>query len=253
MKRYELIDSNDEIFLINEETFKLLTDNFTIQVDIIEKSYKSGADFPGIQRDESKEFSYIYDINSNNEQTFRTAINNFTMQLRKCIKIRDIINRIETEVRYSGQSIEYDDGGFFFGAKVIVNFIQLRPFWEDIEYSSESISGTSTELIVENTGYTDTPPIIQILANEQITKFAVKNQSTGAGILIRDLQFGINGLNVYIIDCKDGTAELNQILRNQNIKNETGFFDLQVGQNIIFFDANGSANINILWKRRYYV
>jgi hypothetical protein len=252
--RYQLIDANDNTTTIQDQTFKLLTDAFDIEVDIVEKSFTSGADFPGIQRDASKELTFRYDINEANEQTFRTYFNELTRQFRKTIKIKDLFNNIETEVLYQNQTISYDEGGFLHGSAVEVTFVQLRPFWEDSTFQIATESGlTAGEITINNNGYIETPSIITIEASELITKMSIRINETGDGIIIRDLQFGTRGLNTYIIDNKAGTAELNQILRNQKIQNETGFFNLQVGINTMIFELNGAAEIEVKWKRRYYI
>ena len=254
MKRWALIDISNNKYEIDNKSFKLLTDDFIVEAETIERSYQPGADFPGLQRDASKELSFVHDLNISSENTFREEVNNITRQFRKTLIIRDQIRDIQTEVLYIGQSIEYDEGGFNKGAKITVNFKQIIPFWEDVDENEVVETGTNIGVItINNSGYIETPPEITIEAEEQITKFSVRINETGDGILIRDLQFGINGLNTYIIDNKEGISELNQINRNNKIARDTGFFNLKVGINTIIFESNGSASLTISWKRRYYI
>jgi hypothetical protein len=252
--RYRLVDQDGNTFDITDPTFRMLDDSASIEADIVERSFRAGADFPGIQRDESKELNFVYSLNNSNEQTFRNYYNQLTYWFRKTRYIQDIINNIETEVLYVDRSIGYDNGGFNKGAENNETFRQLRPFWEDIDYQEEEETGiTSDTIILNNNGYYETPALITIQALEQITKISMRINETGNGIIIKDLQFGVRGLNTYVIDNKDGTIELNQILRNQKIQSGTGFFNLRVGVNTMVIQLNGQAEVTIRFKRRYYI
>ena len=253
MIRYVLVDINNNEYQINNESFKRLEDGSTIQADTIERSFKAGSVFPGEQRDESKEITFQYNIDYNNEQDYRLAENVLRMNLRKAYILKDIVNNIQTEILLTEHTIAYDDGGMFLGSINNIMFKQLRPFWEDIDYTYESLGSSENTIRIDNTGFIETPPIITIQALEQITKLSIRLRENGYGIYIKDLQFGTTGLNTYIIDNGDGYAELNGINRNQKISNNTGFFNLIIGQNTLDFVLNGAANIEVKWKRRFYL
>jgi len=252
--RYVLVDELGNEFTIQDETIKVIDTDFDIDLETVERSYKAGADFPGIQRDASKELTMIYDINYANEQSFRAYYNTLTQKLRSARQLRDTINNMETDILLQNLSISYDEGGFNLGAKITVSFQQLIPYWEDTVYTTVSASGIgTTQIIASNAGYIDTPPIITLTALEQVNKFSIRILETGAGILIRDLQFGLNGLNTYIVDNKEGTSELNQLNRADKIQSGTGFFDMQVGTNTFEIISSGDMLIEIKYKRRYYI
>ncbi len=251
--RFELYDVDGNKLEVTNNSFKRLSDTSTIESEIVEKTWRAGADILGIKRDESKSITFIYDIYSNSETTFRQETNEFRQFVRKAVTVRDSKNDIETSVVLTDFSIEHLEGGYLHMSRNEVTFKQLIPFWEDEEYTTVEVSSSQDSIVIDNTGYIDTPPIITIEAQEQITKFSVRVAETGEGILISDLQFGLLGLTTYIIDCKEGTAELNQILRNMKIKDGTGFFNLQVGVNTLEFSLSGSAIISIQYKKRYYI
>jgi phage-related protein len=254
MIRYRFISDDGQFFDLDDSTFKLMDDTASIEVDFVEKSFQSGADFPGVQRDQSKSISFRYDINYPDEQTFRDRINLLRFWFRKARTLQDLINNIETDVVLTDYSIQYDEGGFNLGAVGNVSFRFLNPFWEDINYTVESDSASNSGLIlVNNTGYIETPPIFTVTALSAVTKFSFRIRETAEGILIRDLQFSNTGLNTYIIDCKEGVAEINGILRNDQIKSGTGFFNLRVGQNTIDISAKGSIMVEMKYKKRYYI
>jgi hypothetical protein len=170
--RYQLIDENDNTYDLDNESWKLLTDDFSIDLDIVDRSYQSGADFPGIQRDESKELTFIYDLNLNSDDDFRLEVNTVTKNVRSARVLKDLLTDTQTDILYKEQSIQYDEGGFIRGAKISITFVQLKPFWEDTSYTSSSLSGiTDDTIIINNTGFIETPPLITITANEAVTKF----------------------------------------------------------------------------------
>lgn len=256
--RYKLLDENRDPFTWTDPTLKRNEDISEIEVETVERSFRAGAEFPGVARDMSKEISFRIDINTNSEQTFRNTLNELRFYLRKVRWIQDTINNIETELLFANISIQYDEGGYFLGAVVEVRFKQLRPFWWDIEYSSEEESGFSTgQIVIDETnqdGWIETPPLITLTAYEAITKFSIRILETGHGIFIQDLQFGSSGLDTYIIDNENGEAELNMVDRNSKIRGGTGFFLLQPRtKNTIIFEFNGQADALIQWKRRKYL
>jgi phage-related protein len=253
--RYVLVLEDGTLYNIVDWTFKRLEDASSIEVDIIERSFQAGAEFPGVQRDESKEITYQYNLDRQDESAYRARENELRMKFRQTRYIRDMLNNIETEVLLRENTIAYDDGGFNLGSLNTVTFIQLKPYWEDIEYSIEGDTGAiSNETItIINDGYVETPPIITIQAIEAVTRFSIRLLQNNRGIVIYDLQFGTSGLNTYILDNGEGTVELNQIDRKNKVRAGTGPFNLLLGRNDIEITSMGQIIIQIKWKRRYYL
>lgn len=262
MSRYILVDDNDQIYTINDNTFRRGEDSSSIEVDIIEKTFRSGAVFPGIQRDESKTITFLYNAKPDGglatkelkEQSYRNKENELRMWLRKTRWLRDTVNNYETEVYLKTAEIAYDEGSMHLVSDNTIELVQLRPFWQDIGWITEEESGaTSGTIILNNNGYVETPPIITLTALETCQKFSVRVNETGNGILIEDYSFGTAGQNTYIIDNMEGEAELNGVDRRSKIKANTGFFNLQVGINTLIFDSLGQCTFKVQYKRRYYI
>lgn len=254
MSRYQFIDIDDNTYDVDDDTFKLLEESNPIESDILERSNKPGAINPGILRDTSKELVFDYETNYPTETAFRNYLNEFLYNARKCIKIKDTVLEVEIDVNYSDNSVGYDRGGFHKGAINTLTFTALTPFWEGIAYVTDTDSSiTSATMTISNTGWIECSPIIKITALAQITKFSIRNVTTGRGILIEDLQFGTLGLEEYIIDCVNGTSQLNGISRENRIKAGTGYFTLPVGTSSVEFELSALANIELKYKRRYYV
>ena len=253
--RYVLVLEDGSTYNIVDNTFKRLEDASTIEVDIIESSFQAGAEFPGIQRDQSKEITFQYNLDRSEEQLYRTRENSLRMKFRQTRYIRDMINNIETAVLLKENVIAYDDGGFNLGSVNTVTFVQLKPYWEDIDYSIEGDTGAISNQIItiDNDGYVETPSIVTIRAIEAVTRFSVKLLQNGRGIIVQDLQFGTSGLDTYIIDNGTGTVELNQIDRKNKVRAGSGPFNLLVGRNDIEITSMGQIIVQIKWKRRYYL
>ena len=115
MYRYTLIDIDGNEFEIQDETFKLESKSFSVELDIIERTFQAGADFPGIQRDKSGVLNFTNDVNKSDEQIFRNTKNTLIQKLRNTILIRDNINKIETDVRLQEITVNYDIGGYNLG------------------------------------------------------------------------------------------------------------------------------------------
>jgi hypothetical protein len=252
--RYVLVDSEGNEYRILSKNFKRLEDDSSIEVDTINNTFRAGSEFPGIQRDEAKEIVFQYDLFSDSESTFRTAENEFREFLRKTVLIKDTERQIQTVVLLKNHNIAYEEGTFLHSSRNTVVLEQLKPFWEDITPQTvEETGSASGVIIINNDGYVETPSTITITALEQNRKFSVYINETREGILIEDDQFGISGLNTYIIDNADGTAELNGINRNKKIKPTTGFFQLRVGINTVIFEFAGESEIVLTYRRRYYL
>jgi hypothetical protein len=251
--RYKLIDSLGAEYIINDPTFKLLEEENPVEVDFVERSFRAGDDVPGIQRDQAKDLNFQYDTNDT-EGNFRNYVNEFIKQCRKALYIRDTYLNIEAEIRMTSHTNAYDEGGFHQGAVNTITFRMLKPYWQDIEYTTITDTGTTADTyIINNTGYIETPAIFTLVALEAVTKYSIVRREDNFGIVVKDLQFGTEGLTTYIIDNADGTIELNGINRNETIVDGTGFFLLQPGVNTIDITTNGVVTVEIQYKRRYYV
>lgn len=253
--RYILVLEDDTEYNLYDETFKRLEDSSTIEVDVIERSFQAGAEFPGVQRDQSKEITFQYNLDRREESLYRARENELRRLFRATRKIKDMKNGIQTDVLLREHVITYDDGGFNLGSVNNVVFIQLKPFWEDIDPFVEGDTGAISNQIItiDNTGYIETPPVILLQAMEQVTKFSIVLLQNNQGIVVRDEQFGTSGLNTYIIDNSAGTVELNQIDRNNKVRPGTGPFNLLVGKNDIEINSTGQMITQIQWRRRYYI
>ena len=255
MGRYTLVNSSGLELNIDDKTLRILSRSFSIDLDIIERSYKSGANLIGIPRQQSTTIDFQYQQNYKSEQDFRTYMNNLLYWLNNVVLLKDTVNNTETELVLEENEINYDNGCFNHATTGnTISFRQLKPFWTDTVPTIITESGSGSSIFrVNNNGYIETPPIITLTALSPTTKFSLRVLETGNGILIEDLEFGLEGLNIYIIDNEDGTAELSGLNRNNKIRSGTGFFNFPVGVSTLEFVYNGDLQIEISYKRRYYL
>ena len=252
MIQYRILDQDGNAFDIDNPTFTILEDTISISADIVEKSFRDGADFPGIQRAGSKILNFQYEV-YNNMQNWRTISNTYIKWFRNARVLQDLTNNLEIQVIQTENGISHTPGAQNNVSFNTVSFKTLRPFWEEITENIVSESGSVNQIVIINDGYYETPPTITIQTDLAIPKFIIKIEETGDGIIVNDLEFGQIGLSTYIIDNRNGEIELNEIDRKSKIKAGTGFFNLQTGINTIIFEAINPADISISWKRRYFV
>lgn len=252
--RYVIIDKDDNEFEINDDTWTRPNDAFDIEVDIIEKSFRAGADFPGQKRTMSRELEFTYDHNKGNDDDFRSRINELMLEFSKAVKIRDDILNLETDVIFKGKNIQYSTGGLYRGASIIATFVQPIPYWEDLSFTEVLITNTAqSNFSMTNSGFVESPPLITITATQTFSEFSLRVTETLQGVVIVEPQFGLVGLDQYIIDCKDGTFELNGLDRKASVQQGTGPFLLPVGDSTVEWKANGRADVSIKFKKRFYI
>jgi hypothetical protein len=256
LKRYKLIDKNNNEFQLENGTLQPLEDGFPIDVDIIERSFTEGAIAPGEQRGTSKEWVLNIAVNKDNDISFRNYVNELFYQFRVAKYIRDTIFNIQTEIRTSEPTLAYDAGGYLRGANITISLIQLVPFWEDVNFIEVSETNTGgNQLIINNDGYFKVKPIAILKTSQIIEKFLVKVEENGEGLGIADPNFGAFNLETYVIDCINGEAVLGGILSNGNILGNTGFFTLERGVNTVncFTQDNRDLDMTIKYKRRFFI
>lgn len=250
---YKLIDIDGNEHDVTLPDFRRKEDDLKIDTEIIERSSKAGAVQVGEQRDQSKELTFEYDWHDDDNDDFTEAMNELIYWLRKTVIIRNIDLNRETDVVLSGHNFSYSEGGFLRCSKNELTFKQLTPYWRDVNYITITEDSGGSPVIVNNTGWIETPPIFTITALTNTTKFSIKDVESKKGIVIYDQDFSLNGLMTYIIDCKTGTAELETLKRNNRIRKGTGFFNLIPGVNTLEISSNGSISVEIKYKRRFYL
>jgi hypothetical protein len=255
LDRYTLVTQSGTEYNVPDKTMRVLSRSFSVDLDVIERSFRPGANLIGVPRQQSTTLDFQFQQNYPVEKTFRDYMNNLLYWLNNVVLIRDNVNNIETDIILEGNEINYDNGGFNLGTTGnTITFRQLKPFWRDVNETVVTESGSGSNYItIQNNGYIETPGVITLTAIEPTTKFSLRILETGNGILIEDLEFGLNGLDIYIIDNENGVSSLSGLNRNNKIRNGTGFFNFQVGTNTLEFIYNGNLGIEVSYKQRYYL
>lgn len=252
--RWKFIDVDANEYTVDDPTFRLSTETNPTESDVLERSFEDGAINPGIVRDTSKELEFIYDINYGTETSFRTYLNEFLYNARKIAILEDTVLNQQIPVEYISHEIGYDPGGFRKGAINTLVLRALSPFWEATTYTTDTDSGSTTITFpITNDGYVAANPVFTLTTAVNVTKFSIKNDVTNKGIVVQDLQFGLLGLTEYIVDCEEGTSELNGLSRESRIKGGTGFFSIPVGSSNIVVNVNGQTTVEVKYKKRYFI
>lgn len=251
--RWGFVRSDDTVFTIEDPTFKLLEEELTTEVDFIPRSSQPGDDVPGISRDTGKDLTFEYET-FGTESEFREYINTLLMEVKQAVKLRDTDNDTETNIKFISNTLGYVTGGFKLGA---INTLLLRmttPYWEDKEATTVTTTNkTSHSFVINNTGYIDTPFIARITALEAINQFSIIREEDNFGIVIKDLLFGTLGLTEFEVNMGTGNIILAENNRNESIVLGTGWFKLKPGTNTINFELSGAADLEIEYRKRYYI
>jgi hypothetical protein len=253
MGRWTLEDLSGNRLNLEDKTFKFMESEFKIEQDITERSGQDGADLIGLTRVKSKSLPFEFVMFDSNEQSFRTRLNTYLMWFRNTVYIYDTVNNQRAEVSMDTSNIKYTIGSFNFVADCTIDFKMLFPFWEGEEITEQLSSVSSGVITINNDGYATTPPLIYVTALQPTTKFSIIINENRDGIAIEDLQFGSIGLVYYIIDNKNGTAELNSTDRSECIRSGTNYFNLTLGINTLLINSNGDIDVIIKYRKRYYL
>jgi hypothetical protein len=251
--RWTLFDIAGNSLNIDDKTFKFMEAEFKIEQDIIERSSQDGADLIGLTRVKSRSLPFEFVMYDTNEQNFRTRLNTYMMWFRNAVYLYDTINKLRADISLDTPTIKYTTGSFNHVCDCTIEFKMLNPFWEGEEITEQLSSISSGMITINNNGYATTPPILYITALVPTTKFSIIINENRDGIAIQDLQFGTQGLNYYIIDCKEGTCELNSTDRSENIRNGTNYFNLILGVNTLLVSSNGDIDIIVKYRERFWL
>lgn len=254
---YQLIDINNNVFTLPDKFLIPGDDKFSIDIDLIERTFRDGSIFPGISRIKARDISFTYNQYANNNSGFRDFFNEFFMWAFKAVKIRNATLNIETDIKLSSGDLKYDKGSHIRSSDNSLTFKQLNPFWEDVNYTTVNISGTPTKTtgtyVINNTGWAEMPCLITLTASLQATYILFQFIENNQGIYIADSGFGVKANDVYIINNKDGIITLNNFKRNQYIFQGTGFFMCPVGTGSLYYEIDTNCAIKIEYKKRFFI
>jgi hypothetical protein len=248
---YDISDiANEKIALNRGDT--------ALNLDIVEKSFRNGAVLIGERRIESKELTISIELFDPTDANYRQEFNQFCYYASQAEYIEDTDNGIRTKVEFMGftDSPYQAQGTINRGGYIDLKFRQLTPYWEDTTEQTDTDTGTSLAMSINNTGYLDTPPVFTIAASALCTSILIYISDPVRGIEIQDLAFGSNAtLDDYVINNENGTALLgdDSLNRNDRIRGGSGFFDFPVGSFTLNAEFSASCQLDIAWRRRYYI
>lgn len=165
-------------------------------------------------------------------------------------------NDRQIEIVIEDADITYDPGSLKKSSDDNFNLLALNPYWEDVDSDSISdtaIADTIKSQSVFNEGYLKAYPIITLVATIATPDVLITLDSDGSGIQIQDSAFGTAGNLTMIIDCETGVVSINDLNRNVNIVEGTGFFGIPVGEDNIDILSDETITYTIEWRKRYFI
>ena len=190
-----------------------------------------------------------------NPDTLRESENDLLEFLNKVVYLVDNTRNLIVPIAIKDYSIEYDVGGHQLSSDNEILLELLDPFWkaETPDNINQAIAIGTNDIIITNSGFLATPPIITFTASAAVTQLKVYVNETKEGIQIDDSLFGTGGYDELIINCELGTLELEGFDRTESILPGTGYFTLPVGTNVLKIVSTEVCNIDIDFYKRYFI
>jgi hypothetical protein len=232
--------------------------NTSLDLDIVEKSFRNGAVMIGERRIASKDLTIGIELANPADSGFRNSFNLFCYNASEIEYLEDVDNNIRTKVEFTGftDSPYQSQGTVNRAGYCDLKLRQLTPFWEDITEQTATDTGTDLTFNLNNTGYLDCPATFTIIASALCEGIFIYISDPARGIEIQDLTFGYDTtLDEYVINNEDGTALLGDegYNRNDRIRGGSGFFDFPVGSFTLKAEFTVSCQMDITWRRRYFI
>lgn len=258
MSQFILIDEDDNTYNLPADIVLRDDEKFVMDNKVIEKSFRDGAVFPGLSRLKSRELNFDMPAYDTTDTGYRNLVNTILYWCLKTVKIRDSDRNIETNVIYNQGSLKWDKGAFLRSSDNSLSFKQLIPYWEDINYTIQYVSGTPVTtfgtLTITNSGYAEMPLLITFYnPSGSVPSIILLITENNQGITIQDPSFGNSGLDVLIMDSKVGEVTLNNVKRNQYISPNTGFITCPVGTGTLDYTITGNCGFSVQYKKRYFL
>ena len=258
MSQFMLIDEDSNTYLLPEGV--VIPDDVKIKADnkTVERSFRDGAVFPGLRRLKSKDITLDLPHWDTTDSGFRDTINEILSWCMKAVKLRDVTRNIETDILFQQASIKWDKGAYLRSSDNSLQFTQLIPYWEDVNYTIDYVSGTpvttSGSLTITNNGHAEMPLLITFsnpsgLVPSIILQVTENNQ----GMTIEDPSFGLNVLDILIMDSKNCEITLNDVKRNQYIDVNTGFITIPLVEGTLVYTITGNVGFSVQYKARYFI
>jgi hypothetical protein len=255
---YLLIDKENNTYTLPENIVLREDDKFKMDNKLIDRSFRDGSVFPGLTRMDARKIIFSLPQWSATDAIFRNLANTILMWCIKTVKIRDTVRNIETDILFDSGSLKYDIGSFLRSSDNSLEFTQLFPYWEDVNYSEQNISGSSPSttgtLNIPNLGYAEMPLLITVTNPlSQIDEIILLIIENNQGFTLEDPVFGNNITDELIINTKYGEVTLNGIKRDKYIIDNTGFITIPIGGGTLNYDINGDCDIKIQYKARCFL
>lgn len=252
---YEL--NNDAgIDTVAKNSLTSLSDDFVWDQRIEQRSFLHGAVKLGKDRIAARSITFDYTrAVGEDSSAYRLAENTLMLWLNKTVYLIDKTNNLRVKIAVKNHTPQYDEGGHKISGTGSFNIILLDPFWEATvqDTYNDTLSSGENSFTLNNEGYLTSPPTITLTAGSAVTEIEIYVDETRDGIEISEDLLGTPGFEVAIIDCKEGTYFIEDIDRRNKLTEGTGFFELPVGLSNIFVTLDAGLDIQIDWRKRYFI
>ena len=267
MIEYALKDIDDNEYILNDATIaepakgslSFDSETFAFENKVVESSSLHGAVKLGktriMSREISLKFSRALGATVAGAAAYRTAENALLAALHSAVYLVDKTHGMQTPIVISDYNLSYETGAHKLASENEIAIQLLKPFWEEIAASNESVDLTIdlNEIAITNAGAVEVPPILTFTTVVPVTQIQIYIDETKEGIQIEDDLFGEIGYFTMIVDCKEGTLKIGTLDRVNSILAGTGFFRFPTGASTLIILPDGACHVEVDWYERYYL
>lgn len=262
MIEYNLMDINGNIFELNGSSVSLIErktlgfdgESFAFENKIIENSFLPGGIKIGESRLKTRTLNFYFTIAKTNDSDFNTHINNILFNLNKVAFLIDVTNSKRISVNLRSINVPHDIGMEKRLSEIDFSLECLNPFWEDynLQEINDTISaGVLKTIIFINDSYMDIYPIINLTAQTACSYIDIQNNLQF--IRVENSYFGTTNYKNISINNEEGFIALGITDITKDIKDGLGFIYCPVGQTLLNFKTPVACDLNIQYRRRYYL
>lgn len=262
MINYTIEDKDGNQFTLNDASISqparnsvsYLEDIFEYDTKTIENSFLPGSIKIGSIRLIGRILTFELSRADNNQDAYKSAVNTLISKLQNIKYLIDDTNSKRILVVLSSISVSYDAGSLHHSSNDSFILECLTPYWEDLVEQSqiEVILGNIPNLIsFNNDGFLSLLPIFELTVTDlcPFVNIRIGEQT----IRIEDSIFGNTNNKIMEINNYEGVIINNNVDRTEQIVSGLGFVSISVGLNTIEINTPISADLNIKYRRRYYV
>ncbi len=229
-------------------------DSYEYDTNTVPNSFLPGAVKIGSTRLMERGITFSLSRAEEDDASFRSAINLLLSKLNDIKYLVDITNDKRILVVLSDFTSAYDKGSLHHSSEDSFSLTCLNPYWEDYTLLSQlesTVAGETSLIAFDNDGFLELAPIFEFTVSELCTSVSILIESQS--LIVEDDIFGTTGNEIMSIDNDEGNIVINNLDRTEQLVSGLGFITIPVGSGTIEVKTSVDSDLDIQYRRRYYV